>query len=143
MKVKEQAGFDTSAVARLARVALVVMAVGVWLVGAGCARRMARHHAFSDDRDVIQMVSTNVQGKNVYIPSTVVVPAGKPVTLSIFNTTDTPHGFWIRGIDVQAVLMNGEETRVELPALEGHKIYEISCHLHPPHRHATLVVVGH
>lgn len=140
--MNEQAGFGPSGVTRRAGVALMVVVAGVWLAGAGCARHMARHHAFTDDRDVIQMVSTNVQGKNVYIPSTVVVPAGKPVTLSIFNTTDTPHGFWIRGLGIQTILMNGEETKVELPALEGHKIYKIECQLHPPHRHATLVVLG-
>lgn len=124
---------------RLAALALVVV-----LASAGCMhRRMGSHHGFVDDRDVIQMVSSNVQGKNVYIPSTVVVPAHKSVTLSVYNTTDTPHGFAIPALGIQEVLMPGVETAIPLPAVKGHAIYDIGCHLHPPHRHATLVVVGH
>jgi heme/copper-type cytochrome/quinol oxidase subunit 2 len=82
-----------------------------------------------------------VGGKNIFIPSTIVVSAGKPQALSIFNTADMPHGFTIRGLSIEIVLMPGEETRVELPVLEGSEIYTIGCHLHPPHRTATLVVV--
>jgi heme/copper-type cytochrome/quinol oxidase subunit 2 len=82
-----------------------------------------------------------VGGKNIFIPSTIVVSAGKPQALSIFNTADKPHGFTIRGLSIEIVLMPGEETRVELPVLKGSEIYTIGCHLHPPHRTATLVVV--
>jgi hypothetical protein len=94
----------------------------------------------SDDSE-IQVISAVVGGKNIFIPSTIVVSAGKPQALSIFNTADKPHGFTIRGLSIEIVLMPGEETRVELPVLEGSEIYTIGCHLHPPHRTATLVVV--
>ncbi len=60
---------------------------------------------------------------------------------SVFNTTDKPHGFAIPGLDVQTVLPAGEEIQLDLPALAGGEIYRIACHLHPPHRSATLVVV--
>ena len=96
---------------------------------------------FTSDQTVIQVISTNVQGKNVYIPSTIVVTAGKPITLSVFNTTDTPHGFAIAGIGVEAVLPSKVEHEVKLPALEGGHVYRIHCQLHPPHRSATLVVL--
>ncbi len=90
--------------------------------------------------DPIEIVSTNVQGKNVYIPSTVIVEAGKPRTLSLFNTTDTPHGFTIEVAGIEEVLMPGKEQQVELPALKP-GLYKIGCHLHPPHRSAQLLVV--
>ena len=89
----------------------------------------------------IQVVSSNVQGKNVYIPSTIVVAEGKSHTLSVFNTTDTPHGFAIEGLGIEAILQPGVETLVELPALEDGKIYRIHCQLHPPHRSGQLVVL--
>ena len=133
-----------SARAGMARLTGTVALLGLLLAFAGCAQHRCDHggcaHGYSDDRDVIQMVSTNVQGKNVYIPGTLVVPASRPTVLSIYNTTETPHGFWIRGIGVKEILMNGQETRIELPALEGGHIYKIECQLHPPHRHATLIV---
>ena len=77
------------------------------------------------DPSLIEVVSTNVQGKNVFIPSTIVVAEGVPHTLSIFNTTDVPHGFAIAGLGIEFVLEPGKETRVELPALEDEKIYKV------------------
>ena len=96
---------------------------------------------FTSDVDTIQIVSANVGGKNVFIPSTIVVTGGKPVTLSIFNTTDVPHGFAIPGIKIEAVLPVQEELAVKLPALEGGHVYQVNCQLHPAHRTATLVVL--
>ena len=92
--------------------------------------------------EVVQVVSTNVQGKNVFIPSTIVVEAGQPTTLSIFNTTEIPHGFRIEGLDLEFVLPSQEEFEVKVPALEGGRIYKIRCQLHAAHRSATLVVMG-
>jgi hypothetical protein len=96
---------------------------------------------YQSDVGEVQVISAVVGGKNVFIPSTIVVTAGKPQALSIFNTTDMPHGFAIRGLSIETVLIPGEETRVELPALQGSEVYTIGCQLHPPHRTATLVVV--
>ncbi len=96
---------------------------------------------YQSDVSEIQVISTVVGGKNVFLPSTIVVTAGRPQTLSVFNTTDKPHGFAIQGLSIETVLHPGEETRVELPVLEGSEIYSIGCQLHPPHRTATLVVV--
>lgn len=91
--------------------------------------------------EVIEVVSTNVQGKNVYIPSTIVVAEHMPHTLSIFNTTDMRHGFAIADLGIEVVLEPGVETKVALPALDGEKIYRIHCQLHPAHRSAQLVVL--
>jgi heme/copper-type cytochrome/quinol oxidase subunit 2 len=96
---------------------------------------------YRSDVSEVQVISAVVGGKNIFIPSTIVVVAGKPQTLSVFNTADKPHGFAIRGLSIEAVLMPGEETKIELPALQGSEIYTIGCQLHPPHRTATLVVV--
>ncbi|NNL67185.1 MAG: hypothetical protein HKP30_13140 [Myxococcales bacterium] len=110
----------------------------------GCSAPPAAEAAggFADDRSVIQVVSSNVQGKNVYIPSTLVVTAGKGQSLSVFNTTDVPHGFEIPGIGVQEILPPKTEHPIALPAgLEGGNVYHIQCHLHPAHRTGTLLVL--
>lgn len=99
------------------------------------------HPGYHSDVATVQVISALVGGKNVFIPSTIVVSAGKSQSLSIFNTTDVPHGFAIEGLAIQAVLPPGEETLIELPILEAGAIYQINCQLHPPHRTATLVVV--
>ncbi len=96
---------------------------------------------FATDTATTQMVTTKVGGKNVYIPSTIVVTAGAAHTLSIYNTTDGPHGFQIEGLGVTEVLLPGKETEVVLENLEGGNVYQIGCQLHPPHRTATLVVL--
>jgi plastocyanin len=102
----------------------------------------AGHHEAGEHTGapVIQVVTTLVGGKNVFIPSTIVVSAGKPHTLSIFNTTDKPHGFSIPDLKIMEVLPDQVEHEVKLPALEA-GIYPIHCHLHPTHRTATLLAV--
>ena len=122
-----------------ALVALLAAAVGCH--GPMHEHHMARHHGFTTDASTIQIVTTQIGGKNVFIPSTIVVTSGHPVKLSIFNTTDVPHGFAIPALNVATMLPAKAEQEIELPALEGHQILQIKCHLHEKHRTATLVVL--
>jgi heme/copper-type cytochrome/quinol oxidase subunit 2 len=96
--------------------------------------------SFTTDSTTVQMTSAFV-GTNVYIPSTVAVVAGRPYTLSVFNATDTPHGFAIAGLGIETVLQPKKETEVTLPPLQGGHAYRIHCQLHGAHRSGTLVVL--
>jgi hypothetical protein len=96
---------------------------------------------FIDDREVIQVLNTRIGTRITYVPATIVVTAGTGRKLSIFNDTEAPHGFRIPGLAVEMLLPAGEETVVELPPLVGPQIFAIDCHLHVPHRHASLVVL--
>jgi heme/copper-type cytochrome/quinol oxidase subunit 2 len=96
---------------------------------------------FSDERPVVQVVTTSAGGKNFFVPSTLVVTSGSGRKLSLFNTTDAPHGFQIPSLGVELILQPGVETPLDLPPLEAGHIYAINCHLHPPHRGAALVVL--
>lgn len=131
--------------ANLAAAAALTMASGCLSLGAVETGQInagdLQAAGYVDERGTVEMVSTKIGGKNVFIPSTVVLTEGSGRTLTIYNTTDTPHGFRIPSLGVEAILANGEETVVKLPPLEGGHIYNILCHLHPPHRHATLMVV--
>ncbi len=100
-----------------------------------------RHHGFTDDRISVPVVSGVIGNKNVFVPSTIVLTAGKGRRLSLYNTTEGPHGFQIAALGVEVVLMPREEQVIDLPPLEAHHIYDIGCHLHAAHRHATLVVM--
>ena len=126
--------------------ALFVAFVALLAVSLGChgpmrEHHMGQHHGFTGDTSTIQVVTTELGGKNVFIPSTIVVTSGHPVKLSIFNTTDVPHGFAIPALNVAEVLPAKAEHEIELPAMEGHQILQIKCHLHEKHRTATLVVL--
>lgn len=96
---------------------------------------------YDDDRTEVQVVTTNVGGKNFFVPSTIVLTAGTGRKLSLFNTTDIPHGFAIPALGLAVIAQPGVETPIELPELEGGHVYAINCHVHPPHRSATLVVL--
>ncbi len=125
---------------------LVTVLATLAALSAGCATTMEMHethHAtgYTSDVSTVQMVSALVGGKNVYIPSTVVVTDGGPRTLSVFNTTEMPHGFAIAALGIEEVIPPGEEVLIELPPLEGGQVLRIHCHMHPPHRSATLVVL--
>ncbi len=122
----------------LARYWILVVAV----VATGCGNPApAQANGFADDRKVIQVTSSNVEGKNIYIPGTIVVTEGKGQSLSIYNTTDVPHGFSIAGIGVQEILPPKTEHVVALPDVKGGNVYHIHCHLHPAHRTGTLLVL--
>jgi len=97
--------------------------------------------SFSDDRSKIEVISAKVGGKNVFIPGTWVVIEGEGRVLSFFNTTDAPHGMSIPALGIAEILQPGVEQVVTLPTLEGGNVYDVHCHLHPPHRGATLVVL--
>jgi hypothetical protein len=101
----------------------------------------AMHHGFASDVETVQVVSALVGGKNVYIPSTIVVTDGGPRTLSLLNTTEMPHGFAIAALGIELVLQPGQETLLPLPPLQGGQVLRIHCHMHPAHRTATLVVL--
>ena len=116
----------------------------VWFGTHETEQTSAAPGGFEDDRSVVQVVTTNVGGKNFFVPSTIVLTAGEGRKLSLFNTTDIPHGFAIPGLGVEVIAQPGVETEIALPPLEGHHIYAINCHVHPAHRSATLVVLpGH
>ena len=128
------------------RAACALALLSLLVAGAGCGghmhdRHYAREHGFSSDTGTVQIVTTQIGGKNVFIPSTIVVTSGHPVKLSIFNTTDVPHGFHIPALNISEVLPAQAEHEIELPALEPNQVLQINCHLHPAHRTATLVVL--
>jgi heme/copper-type cytochrome/quinol oxidase subunit 2 len=123
----------------LALSALLATALGCQ--GPARQHHMARHHGFTSDTGTVQIVTTQIGGKNVFIPSTIVVTSGHPVKLSIFNTTDVPHGFQIPALNIAEVVPPQKEYEIELPALEPHQVLQIKCHLHAAHRTATLVVL--
>jgi hypothetical protein len=124
---------------RRRRIGGVAAAAAVVVVaGAGLAGAQDPHAAHASG--AIQVLSANIQGKNVFIPATIAVVEDAPHTLSVFNSTDTPHGFKIEAAKVEAILQPGVETVVELPAMKS-GIYAVTCHLHPPHRGGQLVVL--
>ncbi len=96
---------------------------------------------YQTELTTIQVVSAVVGGKNLFIPSTIIVTDAAPTKLSLFNTTGKPHGFAIAGLGIEVVLPADEEFEVALPPLEAGRIYRIHCQLHPPHRSASLVVL--
>ena len=122
---------------------LLAVLVGV---SAACAHRMGDHEmhhpaGYSSAVSTVQVVSALIGGKNVFIPSTIVVTDGGPRSLSVVNTTEMPHGFAIAALGIETVLPPGEEVRIDLPPLHGGQVLRIHCQMHPPHRSATLVVL--
>ncbi len=98
-------------------------------------------YSTEDDRPVLQMMTTKIGAKNVFLPSTMVVTVGAGRVLTIYNDTELPHNFTVPGLEIDATLSPGEETQIVLPPLKKPGIYDIRCSVHPPHRHASLVVL--
>lgn len=119
--------------------------IGLGLAGCGDKSKDAKEkeipYSAADDRPVLHVMTTKVGAKNIFIPSTLVVTLGSGRVLTIYNDTELPHNFTIPGLEIDVVLSPGEETQVVLPPLKEPAIYDIRCSLHPPHRHASLVVL--
>src|SRR5262245_21061607 len=92
---------------------LAIVAMTSAAVGCHHGGMHGGHHGFTDDTSTIQVVTTELGGKNVFIPSTIVVTSGHPVKLSIFNTTDVPHGFAIPALNVAEVIPPKTEHEIE------------------------------
>ncbi len=123
--------------------------LGLILAGCGedekarilASERKEAPYSAQDDRSVLQMMTTKVGAKNVFLPATMVVTLGAGRVLSIYNDTELPHNLTIPGLAIDAPLSPGEETQIVLPPLKKPAVYDIRCSLHPPHRHASLVVL--
>src|SRR5258705_13572530 len=98
----------------------LLIALGAVACHGAHERRMAQHHGFSGDTSSpIQIVTTELGGKNAFIPSTIVVTSGHPVKLSIFNTTHVPHGFAIPALNIPEVPPAKAEHEIQHPPLQG------------------------
>src|SRR5262249_50761305 len=80
----------------------------------GCAtdgKMEEMHHGatYTSDVSSVQVLSALIGGKNVFIPATIVVTDGGTRSLSIFNTTEMPHGFKIEGLGIETVIPPGQE----------------------------------
>ncbi len=131
---------------RLSGAATICLGLLAGLAASGCSVHAntavtGNSIVYQTELTTIQVVSAVVGGKNLFIPSTIVTTDGAPTKLSLFNTTGKPHGFAIDGLGIRVVLPADEEFEVALPQLEAGRIYRIHCHLHPPHRGASLVVL--
>ena len=126
----------------MVRAGLLATALALGLTGCVAWGTMeVEPYGFDDDRSVVQVVTTSAGGKNFFVPSTLVLTAGSGRKLSLFNTTDIPHGFASPALGVEVVAQPGVETAIDLPELAGGHVYAINCHVHPAHRSATLVVL--
>ena len=122
------------------------LVVAAAALAGGCAMYGEHHEmhtgaGYTTDVSTVQIVSALVGGKNLFIPSTIVVTDGGPRRLSVANTTEMPHGFAIAALGIEKVVAPGEEVQIDLPPLQGGQVLRIHCHMHPPHRSATLVVL--
>ena len=95
---------------------------------------------FVDDREVVQVVNTQLGTRETsHAGDDRRDDRQRPQALDLQHHRHAAR-LPIPGLGVEAMLPPGEETMVALPPLSAPQIYEIECHLHPPHRHATLVV---
>ena len=94
-------------------------------MGLQIVKRTGTRVGFADDRTRVEIVTTQVGGKNIFIPSTVVLTEGAGRSLSFFNTTEQPHGMQIPGLGIEVLLPPGEEFVVDLPELQGNHVDEL------------------
>ncbi|MCE7791900.1 cupredoxin domain-containing protein [Salipaludibacillus sp. CUR1] len=97
-------------------------------------------HVYSDSDDIykINMVTGEFKSKTEdgkviesyrWDPGTVYLPAGEPVTLSIFGVNGKEHPFIIEGTEVSGKVKKGEETVLNLQ-FDSPGVYRLICTAH-------------
>ena len=95
---------------------------------AGCAPLVSKESK-SEPVQEYYLVSTGIAALNVWLPSSIVLDAGKQARLIVENQADTAHGFSIDELGVREVIQPKE---IKIITIEPEKpgIYRFYCHLH-------------
>lgn len=88
------------------------------------------------------LVTVDIQGVKIWLPSTITVKKGDQVRIQAVSKVPgigSAHGLTIEAFKIKEVADNQGKT-IEFTADKA-GIFPISCHLHPPHIGAQLVVL--
>jgi plastocyanin len=99
---------------------------------------MGRAHA--EDARKFTLINVALDGTKIWLPSTVVVPSGARVELTLINKLDEPHGFKIAAFDVEEVVQPKATTIVQFSASRA-GAFAYMCHIHPPHIGGQILVL--
>ncbi|MBI3327332.1 MAG: cupredoxin domain-containing protein [Nitrospinae bacterium] len=113
----------------------VVMAAGVILVFSAVGR--------AQEAKEFTLVNIEFEGSKVWVPGPIIVKKGDTVKIKAINNVKSEppvHGLAIAAFGVQALVNQGKPETVEFKADKA-GIFPITCHLHPPHVGAQLIVL--
>ena len=91
----------------------------------------------------VTLVNIEFEGTKIWVPGPVVVKKGDTVRIKAINNVQSEppvHGLAIEAYGIQALVTVGKPEIIEFKADKG-GIFQIICHLHPPHVGTQLVVL--
>ena len=95
---------------------------------------------YAEEARKFTLINVALDGAKIWLPSTLVVPTGERVELTLINKLDEPHGFKIAAFDIEEVVQPKGTTIVQFPAIRAGAFAYI-CHLHPPHIGGQILVL--
>ncbi|MDQ3944454.1 MAG: cupredoxin domain-containing protein [Actinomycetota bacterium] len=114
---------------RSVALASLALAAATLLVGCG-----------DEKTDRLKAEDGPVEGGNGITPAKLTAHEGRQVEIEVTNTAkDKQHGFKIDAFGVEEVIDQGKTTTVKFKADKA-GTFKVSCHLHPTHKPAELVV---
>jgi heme/copper-type cytochrome/quinol oxidase subunit 2 len=99
---------------------------------------MGRTHA--EEARKFTLINVLLDGTKIWLPSTVVVPTGERVELTLINKLDEPHGFKVAAFNIEEVVQPKGTTIVQFPASKA-GAFSYICHIHPPHIGGQILVL--
>jgi heme/copper-type cytochrome/quinol oxidase subunit 2 len=85
------------------------------------------------------LINVIFDGTKVWLPSSLIVPEGATVELTLINKLEEPHGFKIAEFGVETVVQPKAQTNVTFTAAKA-GVHNFVCHMHPPHIGGQLLV---
>jgi plastocyanin len=111
----------------------LVVCLTVVLLGAGAAAAAAPTQ--------FTVMTVVLDGTKIGLPSSLMVPQGEDVELTLVKKLEASHGLKIEEVGMEAVVQPNAQLTVWFTASQP-GVHRYLCHLHPPHLGGQLLVLS-
>ena len=87
------------------------------------------------------LVNVVLDGTKIWLPSSLMVPQGEEVELTLINKLEDPHGFQLEAFGIVEVVPPKAQTVVTFTASQP-GAYSYLCPLHPPHLGGQILALS-
>jgi heme/copper-type cytochrome/quinol oxidase subunit 2 len=87
------------------------------------------------------VINMLLDGTKIWLPSSLMVPQGEEVELTLINKLEDPHGFQLEAFGIVEVVPPKAQTVVTFTASQP-GAYSYLCPLHPPHLGGQILALS-
>ena len=112
-----------------------------WLVVLLLVLMLGAGDAAAAELKKFTLINVVLDGTKIWLPSSLIVPQGDEVELTLINKLEDPHGFKIADVGIEEVVQPKAQTTVKFTASQP-GVHSYICHIHPPHIGGQILVLS-